>query len=159
MKSHSANRNRRFIAPLLAAAVVTATAGVAISAAADKPAPKEPPPNAVQVEMRMLEAALRDSVTAIAAGDVRKLPKRLHAVHIAAGDTEAALKSGKYKPPKGADNTEAFLALDADFHREMIQMVKAAKKNDVAKTATHFGGLMNRCYGCHQQFRDVPPKP
>jgi cytochrome c556 len=55
--------------------------------------------------------------------------------------------------PSGADQVDAFLALDEAFHRALIKMVKAAKKNDVAATAEQFGVLMNRCEGCHARYR------
>jgi cytochrome c556 len=131
----------------LAAVAVLALSAALAASAEDKPA------NPVQIEMRLLEKALQDSVSAVAAGDVRGLPKKLHAVHTAAGDTGKALKDGSYKPPQGADRIEAFIALDEEFHREMIKMVKAAKKNDVPTTAAQLGVLMARCHGCHAQFR------
>jgi cytochrome c556 len=116
-----------------------------------------PPPNAVQKEMRLLEAAMQESVAAIAKGDVRLRPKLLHAVHTAGGDTSAALKSGAYKLPQRPNDVTGFLALDEAFHKEMITMVKAARKNDVATTATQFGKLMARCHGCHATYRFAPP--
>ncbi len=109
--------------------------------------------NPVQVEMRLLSDAMRTAVDGIAAGDVRRLPAQLHAVHLAAGDTRSAIEKGEYMLPAGADQLESFLALDEAFHRDLIKMVQAAKSNDVAATAEHFGALMNRCHGCHEQFR------
>jgi hypothetical protein len=115
-------------------------------------------PNPVQREMRLLESAMQASVSAIAAGDVRHLPKLLHAVHTAAGDTKTALKTGAYKPPRGAEQVDLFIKLDDEFHAEMIKMVKAARKNKVEETAAHFGALMTRCHGCHAVFRAPPAK-
>jgi cytochrome c556 len=142
----------------LRTAVVITAALLAIAVAAPLVRAEEPKPNPVQLEMRLLEAAMKDSVSAIAAGDVTKLPKQLHQVHMAAGDTGAALKDGSYKPPRNAEKVAEFIALDEAFHKAMIQMVKAARKNDLEKTATHFGGLMQRCHGCHAQFRALPPE-
>ena len=81
--------------------LLTATGWLAATAIAapDTPVGKETL-NPVQKEMRLLEAAMQESVAAIAKGDVRQLPKRLHAVHMAGGDTSAALKSGSYKLPQ-----------------------------------------------------------
>ena len=135
---------------IVVALVIAASALVSMAAA-------PPPTNPVQKEMRLLEAALQDAVAAIARGDVRGLPKKLHQVHVSSGDTTKAVKSGAYAPPRGKDRLDAFLALDAAFHREMITMVKAAKKNDVDTTAKQLGVLMQRCHGCHAQFRDPPP--
>lgn len=113
--------------------------------------------NPVQLEMRLLRDAMRAAVDSIAAGNVLGLPGQLHAVHVAAGDTRAALEEGGYVLPTGGDQLEAFVALDEAFHRELIKMVKAAKKNDVAATAEQFGVLMNRCHGCHARFGVQPP--
>ncbi|MCP4500354.1 MAG: cytochrome c [Deltaproteobacteria bacterium] len=132
---------------------VLVQAGEPKKAAAKKVEKKGEKINPVQKEMRLLDAAMRDAVTAIAMGDVRSLPKKLHAVHIAAGDTYAELKSGAYKPPKGGDDVDGFITLDKAFHHEMIQMVKAAKKNDVNTTAKHFGGLIQHCNECHTRYR------
>jgi DNA-binding GntR family transcriptional regulator len=112
--------------------------------------------NPVQLEMRLLRDAMRSAVDSISDGDVRGLPERLHAVHVAAGDTRAALEKGDYVLPSGADQVEAFIALDEAFHRDLVEMVKAAKKNDVAATAEHFGVLMNHCDGCHVRYRVQP---
>lgn len=142
----------RITSPLAAASVLS----LGLFAGAWAKAPPRKPANAVQREMRLLEAAMRDSVTAIAAGDVRSLPARLHAVHLASGDTEAALKSGAYKLPREGADVAAFVALDQAFHEQMIEMVKAAATNDVPTTAARFGDLMNRCQGCHAQFRARP---
>jgi cytochrome c556 len=109
--------------------------------------------NPVQREMILLHEAMRDSVTAIAMGDVRSLPKKLHAVHTASGDTKDAAKGGAYKPPKNPGKMDEFLRLDEAFHKEMISMVKAARKNDVEQTARLHGALMTRCHGCHATFR------
>jgi DNA-binding GntR family transcriptional regulator len=109
--------------------------------------------NPVQLEMRLLRDAMRSAVDSIAAGEVRGLPEQLHAVHVAAGDTRSALEKREYVLPSGADQIDAFLALDEAFHRALIKMVKAAKKNDVAATAEQFGVLMNRCEGCHARYR------
>lgn len=140
-------------ASILVAAGVSLAAAVAIAA---PESPTDKPANAVQKEMRLLEAAMQESVAAIAKGDVRALPKRLHAVHMAGGDTSKALKDGTYKLPQHPHDVDAFLALDKAFHTEMIKMVKAARKNDVATTSAQLGKLMTRCHGCHATYRFPP---
>jgi cytochrome c556 len=134
---------------------------VAIGACAKAPPPaatvaghaERPADNAVQREMRLLDAAMRDSVTAIGAGDVRGLPARLHAVHEAAEETDVALEHGAYKLPRNADRLAEFVELDEAFHRELTVMATAASQNDLATTALQLGALMNRCQGCHVLFR------
>jgi|GEM_PF-862450 len=138
------------LSPRLLLAASLALFGVAATSSA---APNPKAPNPVQHEMQLLQTAMQDAVAAIANGDVRGLPKKLHAVHLASGDTKKKVKSGAYRLPHNAERVDEFIALDDAFHTEMIQMVKAAKKNDVATTAQHFGGLMNRCNACHAVFK------
>lgn len=128
----------------------------AVTVAANPPAAAPPAHNPVQVEMQALQAAMQQSVAAIAAGDVRGLPKLLHAVHTAGGDTNKALDDGRYRPPQGKDQLETFRRLDHAFHAEMIKMVKAARKNDVATVAQQHGVLMSKCHACHAVFRHPP---
>lgn len=142
---------------MLAAGISLAAVAVLAAPDADHKPGADKPPNAVQLEMRLLEAAMQQSVAAIAKGDVRALPKQLHAVHMAGGDTSKALTDGSYKLPQRPHDVDAFLALDKAFHTEMIKMVKAARKNDVATTSIQFGKLMARCHGCHATYRFAPP--
>lgn len=136
--------------------VLLGAAGAALLAVAfDRPprAVASEPPNAVQREMRLLEVAMQAAVVAIGRGDVRGLPRKLHAAHVGGGDTKKALRDGSYKLPRAPDQVDAFIALDKQFHAELIKMAKAARKNDVATTARQLGVLMNRCGGCHDAFR------
>ena len=92
--------------------VVVAILVGAIAAGCDHHHDKGPPPpagtNPVQHEMRLLHEAMRDAVTAIANGDVKKIPESLHKVHAAKEHTGAALGSGAYKPPKNGDKLARF---------------------------------------------------
>lgn len=109
--------------------------------------------NPVQHEMRLLHEAMRDTVTAIADGDVTKVPHALHKVHGAKDATAAAIKAGSYKPPKNGDALAKFQSLDQSFHHELEAMVEAATKGDVANTAVALGRAMSSCNGCHTEFR------
>ena len=161
---------RPFVLGLVALSAATFVAAVATAAPPASPlspsplspsppsaSPPSTSPNAVQVEMRLLEDAMKTSVAAIARGDVRGLPKLLHQVHLAAGDTTAHLRRGDYVLPQHSGDIDAFVALDAAFHTEMIRMVSAAKRNDVETTANAFGNLMVRCHACHAHYSDPPP--
>lgn len=131
---------------------ITSLVTFALSASAAPP-PKE---SALQKEMRLLEDAMKTAVSAIANGDVRGLPKLFHGVHLASGDTKKDVVAGKIKLKKNADRVDAFIAMDDAFHKQMITLVKAAKKNDVDKVAREFGGLVARCNGCHALYREMP---
>jgi cytochrome c556 len=119
------------------------------------PSRDELPPggNAVQNEMRLLHAAMRDTVSAIALGELSTIPERLHAVHHARELTEQALESGAYVLPRNADQRPAFEALDHACHEQLEQLLAAATKNDPAATSAALGAVMARCDGCHAQFR------
>lgn len=122
----------------------------------------EPPPaeNAVQNEMRLLHAAMLESVTAIANDDLGAIPPALHRVHEARAATEAALESGRYRPPRDADHVEDFVRLDEAFHAELERLVLAARANDSERTAQQLGAVLSRCSGCHSRFRpEVAPAP
>ncbi|MCC6215847.1 MAG: cytochrome c [Polyangiaceae bacterium] len=112
-----------------------------------------PPANAVQAEMRLLADALAGAVHAVGRGDVRGVEHDLHRVHGAKEATEAALKDGKYKPPKNADKLDRFRELDRSFHDELEKLVAASRANDVPGVAAATGRALGACQGCHSEFR------
>lgn len=145
--------------PLRVSLVVILLLGVSVAGAglAERAGPAAAAPNPVQVEMQLLQAAMQSAVAAVAAGDVTGLPRQFHEVHLAAEKTMKATGAGAYVPAKNPDRLARFQALDEAFHKEMITLVKAAKKNDVDTTATQVGVLLTRCHGCHSEFRAAPP--
>ncbi|HEY6036633.1 MAG TPA: cytochrome c [Kofleriaceae bacterium] len=114
--------------------------------------------NAVQNEMRLLHAALRDAVSALALGTLSTIPERLHAVHRARELTEHAVESGAYTLAKNPDQRATFEALDASFHGELEKLEAAASANDPVATGAALGAVMGRCEGCHTLFRAASPK-
>lgn len=109
--------------------------------------------NAVQNEMRLLDAAMRDTVTRIAYGELRSIPASVHRVHQARALTEAAIEHGEYRPRKNAERMAQFRELDEAFHGDLEGLVEAASANDPDRTAARFGSVMARCNGCHATFR------
>lgn len=122
-------------------------------AAAPSSAASGPPANPVQAEMRLLSEALAGAVHAVGRGDVRGVEHDLHRVHGAKEATEAAVKSGKWAPPKNADELERFRELDRAFHDELEKIVAASRANDVAGVAAGTGRALSACQGCHSDFR------
>jgi hypothetical protein len=112
-----------------------------------------PPGNAVQNEMRVLHEAMRDAVTAIAQGHLGDVSIALHRVHAAREATEAAVESGAYRLPKGAEHLEEFRALDDAFHAQLEKLEAAAHANDSEATATQLGATLAKCNACHARFR------
>lgn len=109
--------------------------------------------NAVQNEMRILNEAVRDSVTAIAYNRLDAIEPAIHKVHAARELTEKALESGTYKLPKNADQLAAFKAQDEAFHGELVKLLQAAKANDLVATTTQLGVVLEGCTGCHTRYR------
>jgi hypothetical protein len=107
--------------------------------------------NAVQTEMRRLECALQQVVVAIGRDDLGSVPASIEVVHAARQDTERALESGAWKPPRG--DLAAFVALDEAFHRELEAMIEASTARDHAATAAALGRALGQCQGCHATFR------
>lgn len=118
---------------------------------AHEPAPAA---NPVQHEMRLLSATLEATVRAIGSGDVRGIEHELHRLHGAKEATEAALREGRYRPPKNPDQIERFFVLDEAFHDDLGALVTASRNNDVPAAAEALGAIVRGCQGCHSEFRD-----
>src|SRR5581483_2352510 len=115
--------------------------------------PRDAGGNAVQNEMRALNDAMRDSVTAIAWDDYAAIPKSLHHVHEARAATEHALESGAYVFRRNADRREEFVRLDEAFHHELEKLEEAASAKDPKATPAQLGVVLGQCHGCHETFR------
>jgi hypothetical protein len=103
--------------------------------------------------MQLLTGTLERAVRAIGLGDVRGIAHDLHRVHAAKEATDAAIRDGKYRPPRNPDGVDRFRELDLAFHGHLERLVKASNANDVAGTAAAFASTMQGCQGCHAEFR------
>lgn len=108
--------------------------------------------NAVQNEMRLLDHAVHQSITAAALGDVSIVPALFHQVHQAKALTERALVAGTWKPAKG--DLAGFTALDQAFHVELEKVVEAASKNDRTAVVDALDRLLPSCIACHDAHRE-----
>lgn len=112
------------------------------------------PANPVQHETQLLTGALERAVRAVGLGDVRGIAHDLHRVHGAKEVTEAAIRSGKYRPPRNPDRVDRFRELDVAFHGHLERLVNASNTNDVAATAAALATTIQGCEGCHAEFRN-----
>lgn len=119
---------------------------------ADVP-PPAPPASPVQHEMQLLTAAMHAAVSGIGVGDVRGVADALEQVDRAKVATDRAIETGAYHLPKNADHLERFAALDDAFHRDLEALAEASRRNDVDATAVALGSVLQRCNGCHSEFR------
>ena len=116
--------------------------------------PPGPPLNAVQAEMRLLNEATRDWVTAIAQNGLATIPDGISRVHAARQVTDEALTAGTYVPPKGGQAAlAAFIEQDEAFHDELVTLLKAARANDLEAATKQVGVVLQGCTSCHAKFR------
>lgn len=105
----------------------------------------------VQVEMRLLLAAVQKTVEGVAMADLRAVPQAFHDVHAAMEGTNAAVASGAWKPVQG--DVARFEALDAEFHKKLVPLVGAARRNDVPAAADALAEVVRACDVCHREYR------
>lgn len=109
--------------------------------------------NPVQQEMRLLDEAIRTSITAIANNTPQVAVERIHAVHAARTETEAFLHSGQYAPLASHDTLEAFAAADRAFHVQLEEYAEALSASDLRRAAGALGPMLQSCVACHERFR------
>lgn len=112
--------------------------------------------NAVVNEMRLLDAAMRDTLTLLANGHLEPIPARIFAVHGARDLTEHAIAAGAYLPPRTDAPIEAFVATDRAFHDDLVRLVRAARANDLEAATRAYADVVVGCTACHQRFRFDP---
>ncbi|MBL8921286.1 MAG: cytochrome c [Myxococcaceae bacterium] len=118
------------------------------------PAPVTPQaPNAVQKEMQALHGLVVTTLVAIENGDTTSIPAAIHQVHEAKGETEKAITSGGWKPPRADATVADFVKTDEAFHGELVKLLQASKKNDVTATTKQLGAVLEGCTSCHVRFR------
>lgn len=115
--------------------------------------------NPVQQEMRLLDEAIRTSITAIANNTPQVAVERIHVVHAARTQTEAFLHSGQYAPLASRDTLEAFAAADNAFHVQLEGYAEALTAGDLQRAAGALGPMLQSCVACHERFRPGVTRP
>lgn len=111
------------------------------------------PPNAVQREMQALHGLMVVSLVAIESGDLSTIAPTIHQVHSAKQETEKAIKSGAWKPPRADQSVADFVKTDEAFHDELVKLLRASKAKDVTATTRQLGVVLDGCTSCHVRFR------
>ena len=112
--------------------------------------------NVVQREMRALETAMHKTLTMIVNNDLTPIPDTLFAIHKFRDETEAAIKKGRYQPPRNAEGIDAFIAADDAFHNDLVRLVKAARARDLNAATKAYQVIVEGCTSCHSRFRFDP---
>jgi hypothetical protein len=109
--------------------------------------------NAVQHEMRLLDEAMRTTLTLLANRELEAIPAQILRVHPARQITEEAIAAGVYQPPKRPDELAEFQALDDAFHDDLKALLAAAERDDLDAATDAYADLVRGCTSCHQAFR------
>lgn len=141
--------NRSLVSLLL----LTGALSWAQGAQVPRPAAVKPPLNAVQREMQKLHELMVISMVAIENGKTDVIPAAIHQVHEAKGETEKAITSGAWKPPRADATVADFVKTDEAFHDELVKLLRASKQNDVTATTRQLGAVLDGCTSCHVRFR------
>lgn len=112
-----------------------------------------PPPNAVQREMQKLHELVVNSLVAIETGKTDVIADAIHRVHEAKADTERAITTATWKPPRADATVADFVKADEAFHGELVKLLRVSKKNDVVGTTRQLGVVLEGCTSCHVRFR------
>lgn len=109
--------------------------------------------NVVEHEMLLLNNAMIGVFSLIIANQLENIPATIYSVHDARDLTERTLAAGKYKTPKNSDDLDGFMKLDEAFHDDLVELVNAAKKDDLKLTTEKYADVIQGCTDCHTQYR------
>ncbi len=109
--------------------------------------------NIVQLEMRLLTAAMQNILQLIADERLDEIPGQIAQVHPAYDLTHQALEDEVYRPPVNPDQIEEFVEADDEFHDVLRDLVGAARDDDLQGVTDHYSQLLEGCASCHGQFR------
>lgn len=109
--------------------------------------------NVLQHEMRLLNTAMRNTLTLIANDQLEGIPAQIKKVHPARQLTVKAIEKGAYTPPKNGDDMQGFKRADDAFHQDLKGLLEAAKQDDLEAATDHYGKLVDGCTSCHTKFR------
>lgn len=104
-------------------------------------------------EMIALDRVFRDVVSAVALGDAKTVHHALHHMHGMMEKTHEGVGKGTVKLAKNAHRLNDFVVLDKEFHERLEALAESAHKNDQPAMLTITKDLLDRCVGCHRDFK------
>ncbi len=117
------------------------------------PAPEGNPENALIEEMRKLDSAFREIVSAVALGDGHRAHLAIETLHGAMEKTQEALHHGEVRLRKNAARAEDFERMDREFHADLEALARAAHHDDIREMSGLTKKLLDGCVSCHTVFR------
>lgn len=110
-------------------------------------------PNPLLEEMRALDSAFREAVSAVATGEGERVYRSLEPIQGLREKTHHAIESGMIRLPKNQHRLKEFLKLDMKFHTELDLLLKAARRNNQRKMLLLTKRLLDGCVNCHRVFK------
>ncbi len=118
---------------------------------------QEPPQasttNPLVEEMKTLDNAFRDIVSAVALSDTPKVHASLQSLHGTMEKTHEGIHAGTVILPKNALRSKEFIDRDKKFHDKLDALDRAAKRNNLHEVLRITKQLLDGCVQCHQTFR------
>jgi cytochrome c556 len=109
--------------------------------------------NALVDEMKTLDNAFRDIVSAVALSDTAKVHEALQSMHGAMEKTHEGMRAGTVILPKNATRSKEFIERDKKFHEKLDALDRAVRRNNPREMLRITKQLLDGCVLCHQTFR------
>ncbi len=104
-------------------------------------------------EMVKLDGVFREVVSAVALGEGARVRTALETMHGTMEKTHEGVHKGTVHLRKNADHLDEFIKRDKAFHAGLEALARAAQKNDQHAMLSLTKELLDRCVGCHRDFR------
>jgi len=109
--------------------------------------------NPLVEEMRILDRAFRDIVSAVSLGDTDAVRKALEPMHGTMEKTHEGVHAGTVVILKNADRIAEFERLDRAFHAKLDALGRAAHHKNNKEMLRITKQLLEGCVQCHTRFR------
>jgi cytochrome c556 len=103
-------------------------------------------------EMKTLDNAFRDIVSAVALSDTAKVHASLQSMHGAMEKTHEGMHTGTVVLPKNASRSKEFMERDKIFHEKLDALDRAARRDNRREMLRITKQLLDGCVQCHQTF-------
>jgi cytochrome c556 len=114
-----------------------------------------PASNPLIEEMRTLDSAFRDIVSAVAIDDTVKVQAALQSVTDSSMEkTHEGMIAGTVILPKNMSRRKEFIERDKKFHEKLAALDRAARRNNQREMLRITKQLLDWCVQCHQRFKN-----